>query len=97
MKVVFHKDFHHSYTSDPAAATGRIEAVLKVIKDRVDFVQAVPAAEEDIAAVHTKYHIAEVTRERLYDIAALAAGRRGPQLFVATGKPAVQAANDNAR
>lgn len=74
MKVVFHKDFHHSYTSDPAAATGRIEAVLKVIKDRVEFVQAVPAVEEDIAAVHTKYHIAEVTRERLYDISALAAG-----------------------
>jgi len=74
MKVVFHEDFFRSYTMDPAAATGRIEAVVKVIRDKVTFVQAVPASDEDIAAVHTKSHIAEVTREGLYDIAALAAG-----------------------
>ena len=74
MKVVFHEDFFRSYTMDPAAATGRIEAVVKVVRDKVTFVQAVPASDEDIAAVHTKSHIAEVTREGLYDIAALAAG-----------------------
>jgi acetoin utilization deacetylase AcuC-like enzyme len=74
MKVVFHEDFFRSYTMDPAAATGRIEAVVKVIRDKVTFVQAIPAVDEDIAAVHTKSHIAEVTREGLYDIAALAAG-----------------------
>ena len=74
MKVVFHEDFFRSYTMDPAAATGRIEAVVEVVRDKVTFVQAVPASDEDIAAVHTKSHIAEVTREGLYDIAALAAG-----------------------
>ena len=74
MKVVFHDDFRRSYTLDPAAAAGRMEAILDVIKDRVDFVTAVPAGEEDIAAVHTKYHIDNVRRMGIYDIAALAAG-----------------------
>ena len=74
MKVVFHDDFRRSYTLDPAAAAGRMEAILDVIKDRVDFVTAVPAGEEDIAAVHTKYHIENVRRMGIYDIAALAAG-----------------------
>ena len=74
MKVVFHDDFRRSYTLDPAAAAGRMEAILDVIKDRVDFVTAVPADEEDIAAVHTKYHIENVRRMGIYDIAALAAG-----------------------
>jgi len=74
LKVVFHDDFKRSYTLDPAAATGRMEAILDVIKDRVEFVTAVPADEEDIAAVHTKYHIDNVRRMGIYDIAALAAG-----------------------
>ena len=29
MKVIFHKDFYDVYTSDPAAAPGRIEAVFE--------------------------------------------------------------------
>jgi acetoin utilization deacetylase AcuC-like enzyme len=74
MKVIFHKDFHHSYVADPAAATGRVEAVLKAIRGKAELVEAVPASPEDIAAVHTPSHIEEVRRERLYDIAALAAG-----------------------
>jgi len=74
MKVIFHKDFHHSYVADPAAATGRVEAVLKAIRQKADIVEATPASPEDIAAVHTPSHIEEVRRERLYDIAALAAG-----------------------
>ncbi|PKN34335.1 MAG: acetylpolyamine aminohydrolase [Deltaproteobacteria bacterium HGW-Deltaproteobacteria-19] len=74
MKVIFHKDFHHSYVADPAAATGRVEAVLKAIRRKAELVEAVPADREDIAAVHTPSHIEEVRRERLYDIAALAAG-----------------------
>ena len=74
MKVVFHKDFHHSYVADPAAATGRVEAIMKAIRGKAEMVEAVPAAMDDIAAVHTASHIEEVRRERLYDIAALAAG-----------------------
>jgi acetoin utilization deacetylase AcuC-like enzyme len=74
MKVIFHEDFHQVYTSDPAAAEGRIRAVVDVIEEEAAFVEARPAAEGDIAAVHTKPHIGWVKRQGLYDIAALAAG-----------------------
>ena len=74
MKVIYHEDFNQSYCSDPAAAPGRIEAVVKAISNRVTFVPAVPANMEDIAAVHTKSHINRVNSEAIYDIAALAAG-----------------------
>lgn len=74
MKVIFHEDFHEVYTSDPAAAAGRMEAVVDVIKPHVEFVTAESASEEDIAAVHTESHIGHVKGRGLYPIAALAAG-----------------------
>jgi len=74
MKVVFHEDFYQVYTSDPAAAAGRMEAIVEVIKGKVELAAAQPAPEEDIAAVHTKAHIAHVKARGLYPIAALAAG-----------------------
>jgi len=74
MKVIYHADFNQTYCFDPAAKEGRIEAIVDVIGDRVDFVDAVPAGEEDIAACHSEYHIREIERQGLYDIAALAAG-----------------------
>jgi len=54
MKVVFHEDFRMSYTSDPAAEGGRMEAVEWAIRDRVTWIKAVPAPEEAIASVHTR-------------------------------------------
>lgn len=74
MKVIFHKDFYQVYTSDPASAAGRMEAVVEVIEPNVEFVDAQPASKEDIAAVHTATHIAHVKGRGLYPIAALAAG-----------------------
>lgn len=74
MKVIYSTEFNPSYTYDPAAAIGRMESVVQVIQDRATFIEAVPATERDIAAVHTASHIAQVRREGLYDIAALAAG-----------------------
>jgi len=74
MKVIFHEDFYQVYTSDPAAAAGRIEAVVEVIEPHVEFVNAEPASEADIAAVHTESHIEHVRGSGLYPIAALAAG-----------------------
>jgi acetoin utilization deacetylase AcuC-like enzyme len=74
MKVFFHEDFYQAYTSDPAAATGRMEAIVEIIERSVEFVNAQPASEEDIAAVHTAAHIAHVRGRSLYPIAALAAG-----------------------
>jgi acetoin utilization deacetylase AcuC-like enzyme len=74
MKVVFHDDFRMPYTSDPAAESGRMEAVERVIRERVTWIQASPATEEQIAFVHTRDHMERVRREGVYDIAALAAG-----------------------
>ena len=74
IKVITHEDFLQVYTSDPAAAPGRIEAIRKAIQGEVEYVDAYPAGEDDIAAVHTASHIKGVTRMGLYNIAALAAG-----------------------
>jgi acetoin utilization deacetylase AcuC-like enzyme len=74
MKVFTHDDFKDVYTNDPAASSGRIEAVLEAIRGEVEFELASPAARDDILAVHTKPLIAAVENEGLYNIAALAAG-----------------------
>ena len=37
MKVFFHEDFYQVYTMDPAAATGRMEAIVGEIEEEVDF------------------------------------------------------------
>ena len=74
MKVVTHDDFLQVYVHDPAAAPGRIEAVLNAIRDDVVLEEAMPAGYDDIAAAHTEAHIGNVSRRGLYNIAALAAG-----------------------
>ncbi len=74
MKVVFHKDFYKVYTSDPASAHGRMEAIVEALDGEVEFVTAEPATEEQINAVHESQHIDHVKKQRLYDISALAAG-----------------------
>ncbi len=74
MKVIFHPDFYQVYSDDPASEQGRMEAVMDVIESGVELVTAVPATEEDIAAVHTKEHIKSVRQDGLYPIASLAAG-----------------------
>jgi acetoin utilization deacetylase AcuC-like enzyme len=74
MKVVFHSDFYDVYSDDPAAAAGRMEAIISAIEPYVEFVRARPATDAEIAAVHTPEHIERVRRMGLYDIAALAAG-----------------------
>ena len=74
MKVVFHEDFSHVYTSDPAAASGRMESIVETIESYVEFVPAEPALREHIAAVHTDMQIQKVENQGLYKIASLAAG-----------------------
>jgi acetoin utilization deacetylase AcuC-like enzyme len=74
MKVVFHEDYFRTYTSDPAAATGRLEPVIEAIKANVEFVEARPATEIQLKYVHDQSHIEHIKRLALFDIAALAAG-----------------------
>lgn len=74
MKVVFHDDFHQQYTSDPAAAEGRMAAIVAVIGPHVEIVNAEPASEAEIVAAHRESHVASVRNSGLYPMAALAAG-----------------------
>jgi len=74
MKVVFHEDFYQVYTWDPAAAAGRLEAVVEAIESEVEFVPAKPALRQHLLAVHSEMHIRQVESQGLYDIAALASG-----------------------
>ena len=74
MKVFYHDDFRQVYVSDPAAAPGRIEAIVVAIRGEVTFEEPLPASADDIEAIHSPYHIKYVTRQGLYHISALAAG-----------------------
>lgn len=74
MKVVYHASYNQVYTSDPAAAAGRMQAVVNALKGKVTFTEPEPAAKENILAVHTPGHVRFVEQEGLYEIAALAAG-----------------------
>ncbi len=87
MKVVFHEDFYQVYTSDPAAASRRIEAIAETIAPHVEFVPAEPAARQQIAAVHTDKHIQHVENQGLYQIAALAAGGAIQAAFIGMSEP----------
>ena len=74
MKIVYHEDYNEVYSSDPASAPGRIQAVEISLRGKVTFVEPSAAAKEDILKVHTPNHVMSVEREGVYDIAALAAG-----------------------
>lgn len=74
MKVIFHEDFYQVYASEPAAYEGRMEAIVEAVKDQNEFIEAVPADEKDIAAVHSSLHIEKIKENNLYEISALAAG-----------------------
>jgi acetoin utilization deacetylase AcuC-like enzyme len=74
MKIIFHPDFYSVYTADPAAAKGRIEAVMRAIDGRYPIVAARPASDEDIARAHVESHMESVRKKGLHNIAALAAG-----------------------
>ncbi len=75
MKVIFHHRFYEGYTSDPAAAPGRMEAMVKALEKDFESVEPEPASERDLERVHGRQHIQYVRREPLvYEIGCLAAG-----------------------
>lgn len=74
MKVYFHPSFFDEYTSDPAAESGRMEAIVNEITPYVEIITCSPSAEDDILRAHTREHVADVHHDGLYDIAVLAAG-----------------------
>ena len=88
MKVVFHEAFYDVYTDDPAAAEGRMEAIVEVIGSDVDLVTVEPASEDQIAAAHTEQHIDHVKESGLYSISALAAGGAVQTARIGLSEPA---------
>ncbi len=75
MKVIFAPRFYEVYTSDPAAASGRMEAIVRALGKDFEFVAPPPASEKDIERVHGREHLRSVQSDpALYEIARLAAG-----------------------
>ncbi|MHA2224908.1 MAG: histone deacetylase family protein [Candidatus Hodarchaeales archaeon] len=74
-RIIFHEDYYHVYASDPAADSGRLEAVTDELQD-FEFIKPDPALDEDILLVHTENHLSRVkgSRGELYYAALLAAG-----------------------
>jgi acetoin utilization deacetylase AcuC-like enzyme len=75
MKVIFHPRFYEVYASDPAAAAGRMEPMVKALEKDFEFIEPEPARERDLERVHGRQHIQSVKREPIvYEIGLLAAG-----------------------
>jgi acetoin utilization deacetylase AcuC-like enzyme len=75
MKVIFHDRFYEVYDHDPAAAPGRMEAIVRTLKGGFEFLEPEPASERDLERVHGREHIRSVQRDpALYAVALLAAG-----------------------
>ena len=65
MKVIFHHRFYDVYTADPAAARGRMEAMVTALEGHYDFIEPQPASAADLERVHGKAHIQRIKAEPL--------------------------------
>lgn len=88
MKVITHQDFCQVYTHDPAAVPGRIEVIMEAIRGEFPWEEeGYPAGAEDIAGVHSESHVKGVSRQGLYNIAALAAGTSIEAALIGMSEP----------
>jgi acetoin utilization deacetylase AcuC-like enzyme len=75
MKIIFHERFYEVYASDPAAAAGRMEAVVSALGQNFEFQIPSPASDRDLALVHTPRHIEGIRKyPEIYQTGALSAG-----------------------
>jgi acetoin utilization deacetylase AcuC-like enzyme len=75
MKVIFHERFYEVYTSDPAAAAGRMEAIVEALGNDFEFVKPPAASEEDLTLVHMPDQVQRIKRSKhIYEIGMLSAG-----------------------
>jgi acetoin utilization deacetylase AcuC-like enzyme len=75
MKVVFHERFYEEYASDPAAAEGRLETIVRELSGGFEFLTPSPASEKDLLLAHTPDQIERLKRSRhTYEVALLSAG-----------------------
>ncbi|MEM3464699.1 MAG: histone deacetylase family protein [Candidatus Bathyarchaeia archaeon] len=74
MKIVFHKNYCRVYSSEPAAAPGRMESIMKELSG-FDVVEPEMATDDDVALVHGKSHIEHINNTPIvYEVALLAVG-----------------------
>lgn len=90
MKIIFHEKFYEVYAAEPAAAPGRMEAIVSTLVKKFPFVAPEPALEEDLSLVHTPGHIARLKRNPgLYEISLWAVGAAiKASLLAMEGEPA---------
>jgi acetoin utilization deacetylase AcuC-like enzyme len=75
VKVVFNEAFYSVYSSEPAAAPGRIESIVSEIRGLFEFLSCEPASESDVLLVHSPDHVERVKGLKdVYPIALLAVG-----------------------
>jgi acetoin utilization deacetylase AcuC-like enzyme len=90
MKVLFHRKFLDYYTSDPAAAAGRLTPAVNELQKNYTLTEPEPATEADLLLVHTPQHLEEVASDSsAYKMALLAAGASlAAAAHAAAGEPA---------
>ncbi|MHA1986612.1 MAG: histone deacetylase family protein [Promethearchaeota archaeon] len=78
MKIVFHERYFNSdYAGDPAAAPGRLEGIINLLRQRkeYEFIKPESAQKEDVLRAHSERHYRYIKREQLlFELASLAAG-----------------------
>ncbi len=77
MNIIFHEKFHETYDSDPAAAPGRMEPIMRELKKYplYKLISPPPAKLKDILRAHSARHIENIKRnDIIYTMALLAAG-----------------------
>jgi acetoin utilization deacetylase AcuC-like enzyme len=77
MNIIFHEKFYETYDSDPAAAPGRMEPIMRELKKypHYKFISPEPATPKDIVRAHSVRHIENVKRDDIvYTMALLSAG-----------------------
>jgi len=79
IKVVFHEHYYNcQYATDPAAAEGRLDGIMDIIKNNSEFYEVIepsPASKADILRSHGRRHYEDIKSQAiLYELSALAAG-----------------------
>lgn len=75
MKIVFHEKYFTVYSSDPASAEGRLDSAYNILKENFEFVNPLPAQDDDLLLVHSQAHIKHIKQDpSLYEVASLAVG-----------------------
>ena len=68
MNIIFHPAFYDVYDSDPAAAPGRMEPIIRELKKHSHYkiIAPDPADEKELLRAHSVEHIVSIRRSRVF-------------------------------